>query len=191
MGSSRGAGRGGRMSALTLLLGVAMTGAAQGQALKAALLGDPPVGRTAPEIRLLYWRDGAPGPVDQPFRLGAELGRVVVLAFGGAPGRAGWSDLAARTDSLGSPRIELVAVARARIGSMATLSGGPGLKVLADSLGLVHRQYGVRPNDGWAVFVVADDGRLIWKDRRANLGSPAWWARLVEAARRGVPEGRR
>ena len=83
--------------------------------------------------------------------------------------------------------VGLVAVARARSGALAAVAGRPGLKILADSLGLIHRLYGVRDKDGWAIFVVADDGRLIWKDRRPNLALAGWWAGLVAAVRRGAP----
>lgn len=179
---------GGHAPALSALAAILLSAPpASAQALKAGLLGDPSVGRPASEIRLPYVRDGVPGPADQPFRLSAELGRVVVLAFGGTPDRAGWADLAARVDSFGSARVELVAVARARSGAVAAVAGRPGLKILADSLGLIHRLYGVRDKDGWAIFVVADDGRLIWKDRRPNLALAGWWAGLVAAVRRGAP----
>ncbi len=179
--------RGGRrIVALAGLLAVLVV-PAEAQKLRASLLDDPPIGRTPPDIILPYWANGTPGPADQPFRLKAELGKVVVLAFGGSGQRPGWADVAARVDSMGSPRVELVAVAWGRAEALAGLGGATRLKILADSAGATHRRYGVRATDGWAFFVVADDGRLIWKARRPEVASPGWWAQLVAAARRGAP----
>lgn len=56
---------------------------AQGDPLpRLSLVETPRVGKTAPELMAPYATAGGPGPADQPFRLGAELGRVVVLLFG-------------------------------------------------------------------------------------------------------------
>ena len=49
--------------------------------VKAHVMGDPMPGREAPAFSLPYLTAEGPGPADQPFKLRAELGRVVVLAF--------------------------------------------------------------------------------------------------------------
>lgn len=162
---------------------------ATAQKIRATLMADPTVGRPAPEIVLPYWVNGVPGPADQPFRLGAELGRVTVLAFGNRVGQRGWAEVAARADSTGSPRVALVAVAWAHPADLGPLSASSRLKILADSLHLVHRAYGVGFSDGWAFFVVADDGRLLWRARQVDVSAPGWWSELMRRARGGVPDG--
>lgn len=179
-----------RLAAGAALL-VGLSAPAAAQKLRASVVADPTMGKPAPEIVLPYWLSGTPGPADQPFRLGAELGRVTVLAFGNRVGQRGWADVAARADSTGSPRVALVAVAWAHPADLGPLSGSSRLKILADSLHLVHRAYGVGFSDGWAFFVVGDDGRLIWRARQVDVSTPGWWAELMRRARGGVPDASR
>ncbi len=178
---------GGRCLAAVGALLMVLVVPAEAQKLRASLLDDPPIGKVPPDIVLPYWANGAPGPADQPFRLKAELGRVVVLAFGGSGQRPGWADVTAHADSMGSPRVELIAVAWGPAETLGDLAGPSRLKILADPAGAVHRRYGSRATDPWTFFIVADDGHLIWKSRRPEVASPGWWAQLVAAARRGAP----
>jgi hypothetical protein len=69
-------------------------------------------------------------------------------------------------------------------GGLATDLGGEA-KLLADGEGKAHRSYGI--GDGaryWAVFVVGDDGRLVWSGR-ASAKSPADWKQISDAVKRG------
>lgn len=174
-----------------LVLVATLAGPVSAQKLRAAVMGDPTMGRPAPEVVLPYWSNGTPGPADQPFRLSAELGRVVVLAFGNRVGQPGWAAVAARADSMGSPRVSLVAVAWAHPAELASVTGSNHLKILADSQHVAHRAYGVGFADRWAFFVVADDGRILWRARQVDVASPSWWGELVRRARGGVPEAPR
>ncbi|MSR03315.1 MAG: hypothetical protein EXR94_11350 [Gemmatimonadetes bacterium] len=124
------------------------------------------------------------------FRSTSELGRVVVLAFGGRPEpalRIDWAALARRADSLKSPRIVLVGVARAGMSEVQGLSGslGGSLKVLTDSGGRVHRQFGVSDRDlGWTIVVAADDGTLVALERFATMADGKWWLAVAGAIAR-------
>ncbi|MGE3617839.1 MAG: hypothetical protein AB7L66_18350, partial [Gemmatimonadales bacterium] len=86
---------------VALVLGAFVGGAVSGvaaQSLRAGVLGSPAIGKAAPPLELPYVTADGPGPADQPFRLGAELGRVVILVFGGGNDStrvAGWRQAAA------------------------------------------------------------------------------------------------
>lgn len=183
------------MKTATLLVAavVTLSSTAWSQApIRANLLGTPRVGRPAPPITLPYATAAERRAPSAEFRSASELGRVVVIAFGGRPEpalRIDWAALARRTDSLGSPRIVLVGVARAGMAEAQLLSGSLGgtLKVLADSGGRVHRQYGVSERDrGWTIVVVADDGTLVGLERVATLADGKWWPALAGAVARGI-----
>lgn len=146
-------------AAAALLLSVAGVAGAQ-EPVRAGLVGKPRVGQRAPEIVLPYFTSLGPGPVDQPFRLSAELGRVVVLVFG--PANADWwRTVAGVADSAWAGAI-LIGVIRSASSVVGTLASGlpnDRAKLLPDSEGQAGRSYGVRRGEAAAV-VVADDGRV-------------------------------
>ena len=160
------------------------------QDLKAGLMGSPAPGREAPGIVLPYFTAAGPGPANQPFRLSAELGRVVVLVFDAREDNASaakWAEVTARLDSLAGSTVALVGVVHAGAGPTQVLATGQAgqLKFLADSLGLVHRRYGVgRGARHWLLVVVADDGRVV-SAGPIQFGSSAWWGTIGPSVRRG------
>jgi hypothetical protein len=156
--------------------------------LRAGVLGSPTIGRAAPEVVLPYFTSLGPGPTDQPFRLGAELGRVVILVFGGKADSAAaddWASIKARTDSLVGRNV--VAAGLLRAGPDRTLeiaTGLPDFKLLADKEGRAHRTYGISESTrSWSIFVVGDDGRLVWGGRISARGSDGWAAVRAAVAR--------
>ncbi|MBL8986588.1 MAG: redoxin domain-containing protein [Gemmatimonadetes bacterium] len=163
---------------------------AQERPLRAGVLGSPTVGKPAPDVVLPYFLPTGPGPTDQPFRLSAELGRVVVLVLGGgldSASRAGWREVAERARGLGGRSVVVAGVVRAGAEAVLGLSVGldTDLKLLADPDGRVHRTYGLgRGGRVWAGFVVADDGRLVWSGR-LELGSEVGWKDLAAAVEQG------
>lgn len=132
--------------------------------LRVGVVGNPAVGSPAPELVLPYYTVGGAGPADQPFRLSAELGRVVVLVFGPAADSAGWAAIGAQADSMGASAV-LAGVVKAapRVAEQAAGRLGTNrVKLLADSLGRGHRRFGVRPG-GWEAFVIDDTGRVAFR----------------------------
>src|SRR5688572_5774078 len=71
-----------------------------GQEMKAGVMGNPKIGRPAPDFSALYLTSKGAGPEDQPFRLKAELGHVVVLIFGPQRGSTGdgWAEVATQAE---------------------------------------------------------------------------------------------
>lgn len=154
--------------------------------VKAYLVGDPEPGRKAPVFKLPYFTADGPGPVDQPFTLEAELGRVVVLAF-----CRGVSDSAAATllrnlstryDSLFAGDVAVAALVAAGSASVAAAAQGNSLRVklLSDSASRIRRQYGIERNQ-IGVYVIGQDGRVTWRDLRFNPFLATGYDRLSQA----------
>lgn len=172
----------------------------QEQRPRLGMLGSPREGRPAPAAVAPYHTQAGAGPADQPFRLAAELGRVVILVLGGAVDSAAgpaWRGVEEQVAGLVSARVILVGAARGTPAQVVELAaglravepeaGGPlPTKLLADGDGQIHRSFGMGNRDrGWATFVIADDGRIAAIVR----GDPAKanWRTAVEA---GVRKGR-
>jgi peroxiredoxin len=174
------------------LLALAHAAAAQ-EPLKGGLVGNPRVGRPAPDLDHEYVTATGPSPADQRFRLSAELGRVVVLVFAGAPqegDRESWDALMAAADSVLSPGSVIVGVLHGRSGPVQEQATGLAgtFRFLPDSTGRVHRRYGVelgKRSSGWSVFVVGDDGRLVYRGQEFRPTDASRLQQVAEATRRG------
>ena len=187
-----------RATLVAVALATLATTARSQPPIKAKLMGSPRLGQPAPAVILpavaaVECRGPSAECRATEFRSSSELGHVLVLAFGGRPDPAlkiDWAALSRRADSLGSPRVVLVVVLRGGAREAQSLGGslGGSLKILADSGGRVHRQFGVSDRDrDWTIFVVADDGILVDRERVNTLADGAWWVAVSAAIRRGVP----
>ena len=130
--------------------------------VRAGMVGRAKVGKPAPEVVLNYFTANGPGPADQPFRLTAELGRVLVIVFGPAGELDWWRSVSAGADTAWSGAY-LVGVVRDDpdvVGRVASLLSNVRTKLLADPGGQGWRRYGVSRNQR-ALFVVGDDGRIV------------------------------
>lgn len=161
--------------------------------LRAAVMGAPRVGQEAPDFTLAYLTAAGPGPADQPFHLRAELGRVVVLVFAGSPAdtltRGLWEYLVANDQSTFRPATVVAGIFRAGSGPVQTLASSLGgrFKFLPDSLGRIHRRFGVMGGGYPAtVFVVGYDGRVVYQSGAFRVENAAEVERLKEAVRRGA-----
>ncbi|MFN0180646.1 MAG: hypothetical protein ACKVZ0_17740 [Gemmatimonadales bacterium] len=144
---------------------VLAVGVARAEAqVRAGVVGAPAVGKAAPALVLPYFTGAGAGPHDQPFRLGAELGRSVVLVFGPATDSTRWRLVGALADSSWTKAVVAGAVrgTPAAVGALAGVVGSERLKLLADSTGRGHRRFGVRAHQ-WTVFVVDDAGRVAFR----------------------------
>jgi peroxiredoxin len=154
--------------------------------VRAHVMGDPLPGRDAPAFSLPYLTAEGSGPVDQPFKLRAELGRVVVLAF-----IPGLSDSAAvalvqafttRADSLFGADVTVAAVSSAGGAKLEASAKALGIrmKVLPDTSESVRRMYGVT-RGSIAVYVVNPLGRVSWRDLGINPYSRASYTKIRDA----------
>lgn len=149
-------------------------------------MGDPLPGRDAPAFSLPYLTAEGPGPADQPFRLRAELGRVVVLAF--VPGLTDSAAVAlvqaftTRADSLFVGEVVVAAVASSDPGHLESRARvlGVRLKVLADSTEGVRRMYGVT-RGSIAAYVIDPLGRISWRSLNVNPYARATYSTIRDA----------
>jgi peroxiredoxin len=157
--------------------------------IKAHVMGDPMPGREAPAFSLPYLTAEGPGPADQPFKLRAELGRVVVLAF--VPGLTDSAAVAlvrtftSQADSLFAGDVVVAAVASAGRGRLEShaQSLGTRLKVLPDSSEAVRRLYGVS-RGSIAAYVIDPLGRISWRNLALNPYAKATYITIRDAVRK-------
>lgn len=157
--------------------------------VKAHVMGDPLPGRDAPAFSLPYLTADGPGPADQPFKLKAELGRVVVLAF--VPGLTDSAAVAlvqaftSRADSLFAGDVVVVAVASTGSGRLESPARtlGVRLKVVPDSLEGVRRMYGVT-RGSIAAYVIDPLGRVSWRNLNVNPYARATYTTIRDAVRK-------
>ncbi len=109
---------------------------------RAILIDEPGVGRVAPEVLAPYVTKNGPGPIDQPFRLSAELGRVVIVLFGAEDSLL--SFLASAPDTLlaGAAVTVVTSLNQDQAVAWAQLLQSP-YKFLPDLEGRIHRAYGL------------------------------------------------
>lgn len=152
-------------------------------------MGDPLPGHSAPDFALPYARAEGMGPVDQPFSLRAELGRVVVLAFCPRPSNTAavalLEGLAMRHDSLAAGEVVLATILPEPSDRLAARALDLGLpyKLLADSLDQVRRMYGVDQREV-AVYVVGPRGDVVWREKTFNPFAAMSYVQLAQAVRR-------
>jgi peroxiredoxin len=175
--------------ALSARLPASLPAANAQEPVKAHVMGDPLPGRDAPAFSLPYLTAQGPGPADQPFKLRAELGRVVVLAF--VPGLTDSAAVAllrafsSQGDSLFAGEVVVAAVAstgRDRLESPARALE-VRLKVLPDSSEAVRRMYGVS-RGSIAAYVIDPLGRISWRSLNINPYARATYTRIRDAVRK-------
>lgn len=160
----------------TLLLSPAKASAQQADTLRIALAEDPRVGRPMPPVVLPYVIRTGPGPVEQPFDLAKELGRVVVLVFRGEKDpvspRARWKSLRSVADSTAWQGVVLAAVSGLPMDSIQRQAAELNLdyKLLHDQNGQLARRLDLNPAAS-TVLVVARDGRLVYRENRLPLST--------------------
>lgn len=187
-----------RVLALAVLLGwAAPLAPVLGQdPVRAFAMGDPMPGSEAPAFVLPYARAEGPGPVDQPFALRAELGRVVVLAICPAPTDSAnvmlLRSFATRFAELFDGDVVVAAVVPEVPAGAAALAEQHGLpfKVLSDSTGRVRRMFGVDQR-GLGVYVVDTRGRVAWRDVRFNAYDTMIYDRVRQETARALSNPRR
>ena len=181
--------RGSQYRSVLALAVFGVTGAAllkAQQPVKAHLMGDPLPGRDAPAFSLPYATAEGQGPGDQPFKLRAELGRVVVLAF--VPGLTDSASVTlVRTfttlaDSLFAGDVVLASVAPVEGAQLESAARSLGIrhKLLPDTSGAVRRLYGVN-RGSIAVYVISPLGKVSWRDLNVNPYARSSYTKIRDA----------
>lgn len=159
--------------------------------LRLTLDDAPSVGRKAPPVVLPYASANGVGPVDQPFSLARELGRVVVLVF--YPGNftaastAEWRALRERAATLAPDGVVLVGISTDSLASHVRFASELELpfKLLSDPDRAIIQRYGVAdgPRARRAVVVVGVDGTVRYLDPAFAVLDPESYVHLTAAVR--------
>jgi len=186
-----------RLAWLLVLLGAALSFPAGAQEERAPLtlrlsLEEPPrVGRPALPLGLPYATRSGPGPVDQPFDLSRELGRVVVVIFypdNFSPASiAEWRALRERAATLASTGVVLVGVSTDSLASHVRFAAELDLpfKLLSDPNRAIILRYGFSdgPRARRAAVVIGPDGVVRYVDPAFAALDPASYVHLAAAVR--------
>jgi len=184
----------GRIVAAVLLTGVAPLAAQNdSEPLRVRLTVEeaPRVGRKALPLVLPYaTRDGI-GPVDQPFDLSRELGRVVVLVFypdNFTPSStAEWQALRDRAATLQASGVVVVGISTDSLAGHARFAQALDLpyKLLSDREGTIIQRYGLFDGSRArrAVVVIGRDGTVRSVDPAFAALDPQSYIHLAAAIR--------
>src|SRR5829696_7085165 len=158
----------------------------------AVLLGGPDVGRRAPDFSLPWaTRDGI-GPIEAPYQLASDRGKVVVVAFYPRDFTKGCTaemrTFGEQYDSLFGPDVVLVAISTDSVETHRRFAASLGLpfRLLSDPDQRVSKQYASKDPDGYnrrSVYVVGPDGRVTFRNLSFNALDPKDYASLRTAVR--------
>jgi len=184
----------GRIVAAVLLTGVAPLAAqSDSEPLKVRLAVEeaPRVGRKALPLVLPYATREGVGPVDQPFDLSRELGRVVVLVFYPddftPSSTAEWQALRDRAATLLTAGVVLVGISTDSLAGHARFAQALDLpyKLLSDREGTIIQRYGLFDGSRArrAVVVIGRDGTVRSVDPAFAALDPQSYIHLAAAIR--------
>jgi peroxiredoxin Q/BCP len=162
----------------------------------AVLLGGPDVGRRAPDFSLPWaTRDGI-GPIEAPYQLASDRGKVVVVAFYPRDFTNGCTaemrTFAQQYDSLFGPEVVLVGISADSIETHKRFASSLNLpfRLLSDPDQRISKQYASKDKGGYnrrTVYVIGPDGRVKFRNMRFNALDPRDYAELREAIRAPGP----
>jgi thioredoxin-dependent peroxiredoxin len=161
-------------------------------AVKVVLQGGPEVGRRAPDFSLAWAsRDGV-GPIEAPYQLASDRGRIVVIAFYPRDFTKGCTaqmqTFAEQYDSLFGPDVTVVGISTDSVTTHRRFAASLGLpfRLLSDPEQRVSKQYSSKDSGGInrrTVYVIGADGRVKYRNLRFNALDPQAYSDLRSAVR--------
>jgi thioredoxin-dependent peroxiredoxin len=158
----------------------------------AVLFGGPDVGRRAPDFSLPWANKDGIGPIEAPYQLAGDRGKVVVVAFYPRDFTSGCTaemrTFAQQYDSLFGPDVVLVGISVDSIETHKRFASSLNLpfRLLSDPDQRVSKQYASKDKGGYnrrTVYVIGPDGRVKFRNMRFNALDPRDYAELREAIR--------
>jgi peroxiredoxin Q/BCP len=184
---------------LTLLVALLTTGVPVASAqnkkpenVTAVLLGGPDVGRRAPDFSLPWASKDGIGPIEAPYQLAGDRGKIVVVAFYPRDFTNGCTaemrTFAQQYDSLFGPDVVLVGISADSIETHKRFAASLNLpfRLLSDPDQRVSKQYASKDKGGYnrrTVYVIGPDGRVKFRNMRFNALDPRDYAELRQAIR--------
>jgi thioredoxin-dependent peroxiredoxin len=159
----------------------------------AVMVSGPDVGRRAPPFRLPWANKDGVGPADQPYDLGLDRGKTVVLAFFPRDFTSGCTaemrTFAEQYDSLFGPEVVVVGISTDSLVTHTRFAASLNLpfRLLSDPRQEVARRYAANDRSGYlrrVVYVIGPDGKVRYRNLRFNALDPKHYADLGAAVRR-------
>jgi peroxiredoxin Q/BCP len=154
------------------------------------LIGGPEVGRRAPDFSLPWATKDGIGPIEAPYQLASDRGKVVVVAFYPRDFTTGCTaemrTFAQQYDSLIGPDVVLVGISTDSIETHQRFASSLSLpfRLLSDPDQRVSKQYASKDKDGnnrRTVYVVGPDGKVKFRNMKFNPLDPRDYAELRQA----------
>jgi thioredoxin-dependent peroxiredoxin len=158
----------------------------------AVLVTGPQVGHSAPDFTLAWADKDGVGPADNPYQLWRDRGKTVVLAFFPKDFTSGCTaqmqTFADQFDTLFGPDVIVVGINADSLETHRRFAAKLGLpfRLLTDPDLKVARKYGSYDGSGRprrAIYVVAPDGRVHYRNLRFNPMDPKDYSTLGAAVR--------
>jgi peroxiredoxin Q/BCP len=159
----------------------------------AVMVSGPDVGRRAPLFRLPWANKDGVGPADQPYDLGLDRGKTVVLAFFPRDFTSGCTaemkTFAEQYDSLFGPEVVVVGISTDSLATHTRFAASLNLpfRLLSDPRQEVARRYAANDRSGYlrrVVYVIGPDGKVRYRNLRFNALDPKHYDDLGAAVRR-------
>jgi peroxiredoxin Q/BCP len=180
------------LTVAVLCFGVPAASAQKDSSVKAVLVGGPEVGRRAPDFSLPWAsRDGV-GPVESPYQLASDRGRIVVLAFYPKDFTSGCTSqmrtFAEQYDSLFGPDVTLVGISTDSVTTHSRFAASLRLpfRLLSDPDQRVSKQYASKDGGGYnrrTVYVIGPDGKVKYRNLKFNALDPKSYTELRAAVK--------
>lgn len=159
----------------------------------AVMISGPDVGRRAPPFQLPWANKDGIGPADQPYDLGLDRGKTVVLAFFPRDFTSGCTaemrTFAEQYDSLFGPEVVVVGISTDSLATHTRFAASLNLpfRLLSDPRQEVARRYAANDRSGYlrrVVYVIGPDGKVRYRNLRFNALDPKHYTDLGAAVRR-------
>ena len=158
----------------------------------AVLLGGPEAGRRAPDFSLPWATKDGVGPIEAPYQLAGDRGKIIVVAFYPRDYTSGCTaemrTFAQQYDSLFGPDVVLVGISTDSVETHQRCASSQNLpfKLLSDPDQRVSKQYASKDKGGYnrrTVYVIGPDGRVKFRNMKFNALDPRDYAELRQAIR--------
>ena len=158
----------------------------------AVLLGGPEAGRRAPDFSLPWATKDGVGPIEAPYQLAGDRGKIIVVAFYPRDFTNGCTaemrTFAQQYDSLFGPDVVLVGISTDSVETHQRFAASLNLpfKLLSDPEQRVSKQYASKDKGGYnrrTVYVSGPDGRVKFRNMKFNALDPRDYAELRQAIR--------
>jgi len=162
------------------------------KSVTAVLLSGPDVGKRAPDFSLPWANRDGVGPVESPYQLASDRGRIVVVAFYPRDFTKGCTaqlqTFAEQYDSLFGPEVTLVGISSDSVATHSRFAASLGLpfRLLSDPEQRVSKQYSSKDSRGYnrrTVYVIGPDGRVKYRNMKFNALDPKSYSELRSAVK--------